>query len=208
VRVLAGAGANLDTRGSGAPGFAGKTAYDLAQARGDTATAALLAPPPSPRDAPDPHPRFLSPPTWDDVRPLVDFDPWMPADTRGEVLRGLRVHVRDHRRRDLPRRLRSVEAHYETFAVAQSQPGALAATRSALEVSYGLAPVPVRVHGHRGRAYALGPEVPPDDIDGRSPAVVTWHDGPRFFFVLSSRRDVDDLLQIAHSLRAPGSPER
>ena len=30
ARVLARAGANLDIRGSGAPGFAGKTAHDLA----------------------------------------------------------------------------------------------------------------------------------------------------------------------------------
>jgi ankyrin repeat protein len=33
ARVLIAAGANLDVRGSGAPGFAGKTAYDLAVAR-------------------------------------------------------------------------------------------------------------------------------------------------------------------------------
>jgi uncharacterized protein len=33
ARLLIGAGANLDVRGSGAPGFAGKTAYDLAVAR-------------------------------------------------------------------------------------------------------------------------------------------------------------------------------
>ena len=34
ARVLALAGADLNIRGSGAPGFAGKTAYDLALARG------------------------------------------------------------------------------------------------------------------------------------------------------------------------------
>lgn len=34
VRLLARAGADLTLRGSGAPGFAGKTAYDLAVARG------------------------------------------------------------------------------------------------------------------------------------------------------------------------------
>jgi hypothetical protein len=200
VRILVAAGANLDQRGAGAPGFAGKTAYDLAAGRGDDATAALLAPPPSPSDVPDPHPRFLAPETWDAVRPLVDFTPRVATETLGAALRGLRVHVRDHRRRDLPRRLRSVEAHYETFAVAQSQPGALAARRSALEVSYGREPAPVRVSGHHGRAYALGPEVPPGDIDGRSPAVVTWHDGPAFFFVLSSRLPVEEIMKVAVSL--------
>ena len=35
VRLLAKAGADLTSRGSGAPGFAGKTALDLALARGD-----------------------------------------------------------------------------------------------------------------------------------------------------------------------------
>ena len=33
ARVLVQAGADLDVRGAGAPGFAGKTAYDLAVAR-------------------------------------------------------------------------------------------------------------------------------------------------------------------------------
>ncbi len=33
ARILARAGADLSLRGSGAPGFAGKTAYDLAVAR-------------------------------------------------------------------------------------------------------------------------------------------------------------------------------
>lgn len=36
ARVLVQAGADLDVRGTGAPGFAGKTAYDLAVARGMT----------------------------------------------------------------------------------------------------------------------------------------------------------------------------
>jgi uncharacterized protein len=35
VRMLVHAGARLDLRGSGAPGFAGKTAWDLAEARGE-----------------------------------------------------------------------------------------------------------------------------------------------------------------------------
>lgn len=35
VRLLVEAGANLGVRGTGAPGFAGKTALDLAEAHGD-----------------------------------------------------------------------------------------------------------------------------------------------------------------------------
>jgi hypothetical protein len=42
VRILAEAGADTARVGSGAPGFAGKTAADLADERGDTETAALL----------------------------------------------------------------------------------------------------------------------------------------------------------------------
>ena len=42
VRVLVAAGADRTLRGSGAPGFAGKTAHDLAVARGDEALATLL----------------------------------------------------------------------------------------------------------------------------------------------------------------------
>jgi hypothetical protein len=201
VRVLVGAGANLDLRGTGAPGFNGKTAYALAHERGDVDTAALLAPF-TPDSPPDPLPRFLAPVTWDEARALVDFVPRQPGDTRGAVLTGLRVHVRDHRRRDLPRHLRTLEAHYTRVAVCQSRPGALAARRSAMAVSYGPAPEPCRIAGLEGRAYALGPEVAPDDIDGRMAAVVTWHDGPMFFFVLSSTLPVDEVTLVAASLYA------
>lgn len=48
ARVLARAGADLTLRGSGAPGFAGKTASDLAAARGLEALARDLAPVPTP----------------------------------------------------------------------------------------------------------------------------------------------------------------
>ena len=44
ARVLARAGANLRLRGTGAPGFAGKTAADLAGARGWNDLATELAP--------------------------------------------------------------------------------------------------------------------------------------------------------------------
>ena len=36
---------------------------------------------------------------------------------------------------------------------------------------------------HTARIYELGPEPGPDDIDGRTPAVVTWHDADLFFLV-------------------------
>ena len=203
VRILVGAGAAIELKGSGAPGFDGKTAHDLAAARGDAQSMELLAPL-TRETPPDPLPRFLAPASWDEVRPLVAFPPRLAADTRGRSLRGLRVHVRDHRRRDLPVHLRTVEAHYDGLAVCQSQPGASAARRKALEVRYGASPRAVRVHGLEGRAYPLGPEVPADDIDGRSAAVVTWADGPVFYFVASTQLEADELMLVAESLYPRG----
>ena len=45
ARLLARAGADLSLRGTGAPGFAGKTAHDLAVARGMLGLSAELKPP-------------------------------------------------------------------------------------------------------------------------------------------------------------------
>ena len=42
TRILAAAGADLTTRGSGAPGFAGRSALDLAHERGDAEVVAVL----------------------------------------------------------------------------------------------------------------------------------------------------------------------
>lgn len=42
VRMLVAAGADASLKGNGAPGFAGKTAADLARSRGDLETAALI----------------------------------------------------------------------------------------------------------------------------------------------------------------------
>jgi len=203
ARVLVAAGATVELTGTGAPGFAGQSAHDLALARGDGATAALLQP--LTRDTPpDPLPRFLAPPTWAEAAALLTFVPRAPADTRGRALVGLRVHVRDHWRRDLPPHLRTFEAHYDGLAVCQSCPGASAARRRALDVRYGENGRPVRVVGHDGRAYPLGPEVPPDDIDGRSAAVVTWWDGPMHHFVASTQLPLEDLERVATSLyRSP-----
>jgi hypothetical protein len=201
VRVLVAAGASVELKGTGAPGFAGQSAYDLAMARGDDGSAALLQPL-NQATPPDPLPRFLAPATWEEAAALMTFSPRRPADTRGRALRGLRVHVRDHRRRDLPTHLRTFEAHYDGVAVCQSRPGALGARRRALEVRYGQRGTEIRLAGHEGRAYPLGPEVPADDIDGRSAAVVAWHDGPMFHFVASTQLPLEELTIVAASLYA------
>lgn len=199
VRLLVAAGADVDLKGSGAPGFSGKRAHDLAVERGDGDVASLLAPL-TPETPPDPLPRFLAPTTWEEAAALLTFVPRQPADTRGRALRGLRVHVRDHRRRDLPLHLRTFEAHFDGVAVCQSRPGPLAARRRALEVRYGPDATSIRIRGREGRAFPLGPEVPPDDIDGRSAAVVTWYDGPMFHFVMSTQLPVDEVALVAASL--------
>jgi len=50
------------------------------------------------------------------------------------------------------------------------------------------------------KIYELGPEPEPDDIDGRSPAVVVWADGELFCLVASSTMLVQELVKIAKSL--------
>lgn len=202
VRVLVGAGANLELRGSGAPGFAAKTAYDLAVARGDAAVIEALRT--SPADAARARPApFATPDSWEDARAMLSFDPRAPSDTHGRSLRALRVHVRDHRERELTRERRTLEAHYDGFVVSQARAGTAGARRLALDVSYGQGPRPVRVGAHDGRAYDMGPEPAPDDPDGRSPAVVTWCDGEMFYMAASSELPVEVLLRIAASLGTP-----
>ncbi|MGD9904839.1 MAG: ankyrin repeat domain-containing protein [Vicinamibacterales bacterium] len=201
VRVLVAAGADLERRGIGAPGFAGRTAHDLAVAHGDAAVAALLQPP-SGDPPPVPLPRFLAPATWAEAAALLTFVPRVPAETLGRALVGLRVHVRDHRHRDLPRHLRTFEAHYDGVAVCQSCPGPLAARRRAFEVRYGEGGRPIRVAGREGCGYPLGPEVPADDVDGRSAAVATWADGPMFHFLASTQLPLEDVERVAASLYA------
>ena len=65
---------------------------------------------------------------------------------------------------------------------------------------YGQSPRPISVLEHEGRIYDLGPVPPPDDIDPRPPAVVSWHDGAMFYFVASGELESDALLKVAESL--------
>ena len=118
----------------------------------------------------------------------------------GSRLQSLRIHVRDHRQRDLPVRERTLEAHYGNFVLSQSLPGTEEARRRALSVSYGAAARPASIAGHEGRAYDHGPEPEPGDLDGRMPAVVTWHDGEMFFLIASGELPLAELENIAASL--------
>ena len=128
------------------------------------------------------------------------FRPLEPRHTAGLSLRSIQIHVRDHKLRELPIEDRTVEAHFGAFVVSQSRKGATEARRLALDVSYGPTSREARIAGHSARVYELGPEPPPDDIDGRSPSVVTWHDGDMFFLIASGALLSDELVRVAVSL--------
>lgn len=145
------------------------------------------------------NPHFRPAASWAEAAELVGFAPRRPSSSR-LTEPTLRVHVEDHRRRDLPVGRRTLEALYGSFVLSQAHRGEREASRLALRTRYGAEARTVRVGGHEGRAYPQGPEVPKDDIDGRMPAVVTWAEGPIHFLVASGDLDLDELLSIAESL--------
>lgn len=146
----------------------------------------------------NPHFRLVA--TVEEAAELVGFTPRLPAVTEGFDLRSIQVFVKDHEMRDVPIGERVVEVHYDDFVLAQSAPGPEAARRLALEVSYGRTATAVRILGRNGKMYELGPNPGPDDIDGRSPAVVTWHDEDMHLLVASDRLRTQELIAIAHSM--------
>jgi hypothetical protein len=147
-------------------------------------------------------PSFESVPNWEAAGKMLAFLPIEPKHTAGYSLQGLRIFVRDHKSRDVPIGDRTLEAHYGGFVFSQSRHGVDEARRLALVVSYGRVPRDAQIASHPARIYELGPEPPPDDIDGRSPAVVTWFDGEMFYLIASSELPADELLQVAKSLCA------
>ena len=152
------------------------------------------------------NPHFETAPSWTAARVMLTFQPVEPKHTAGLALQSIRIHVRDHRMRELRVDDRTLEAHYGGFVLSQSRRGVQEARRLALAVPYGLTPLEARISGHEGRMYELGPEPPPDDIDGRSPSVVTWHDVDMFYLIASGEMRSHDLVSIANSLYAPLSP--
>jgi len=146
------------------------------------------------------NPHFETAASWKAARAKLAFEPIEPTDTAGRPLRSLRVHVRDHRQRELSLGERTLEAHYGAFVLSESRNGIDEARRLALDVSYGRVVSNVSIAGHDGRVFELGPVPPPDDIDGRSPAVVVWHDGEMLFLIASSEMASAELIRIAVSL--------
>src|SRR5262245_50703179 len=146
------------------------------------------------------NPHFTTALSWKEARALLTFEPVQPRHTGGLRLQSIRIHIRDHKMRDLAIKDRTLEAYYDRFVLSQARKGGAEARRLALAVSYGQAGSDARIAGHQARVYELGPEPPPDDIDGRSPAVVTWHDGEMFFLIASGELSADELVKIATSI--------
>lgn len=146
------------------------------------------------------NPRFLTVGSLKEAEAELTFQPLEPGDSAGRSRQSLRIHVRDHKLRDLPISDRTLEAHYGAFVISQARKGVAEAQRLAVSVSYGRAPRDAEVSGHPARVYELGPVPDPDDIDGREPAVVTWHDAGMHCLVASAEMSADELIRIAESL--------
>lgn len=196
VRVLVAGGADLRASATGAPGFRGRTALDLARDRGDPALLAAL----------EPARAFLAPDDPEAARAMLVFRPRFPSGSTVHGAARLRVHVRDHRGRLLSPRERTLELHYDDLVVSQSAPGSDEAARRAYATSYGPAPLEMRVGPHRAVGYDRGPDPAPDDPDGPMPAVLTWADGPVHLLLASGGRPLLDLLEVAGTLLALSAP--
>jgi hypothetical protein len=145
---------------------------------------------------------------WREAAGLVTFKPVEPRFTAGFSLQSLAIHVRDHRRRELAVGERTLEAHYGGFVLSEARSTKDGARQKALETSYGAEARDVRVAGHEGKSYELGPEVAADDIDGRMPAVVTWCDDEMHYLIASGELSADVLLRIAESVYARARKRR
>lgn len=128
------------------------------------------------------------------------FQPVEPGYTAGQVRPSIQVHVRDHKNRELRVGDRTLEIHYGVFVLSQARRGIAEAARLALSVSYGREPRPAEISGHPAHVCELGPVPDPADIDGREPAVVTWHDGEMHYLVASGELPAEVLVRIAESL--------
>ena len=200
ARRLLEAGADTRLRGTGAPGFANKTAFDLAIDRNNEAVLDVLRSTAGAASSPDAH--FGTVPSWEAARLMLTFQPLRPAYTAASSLQALRIHVKDHKSREVPIGDRTLEAHYDQFVLSQSRKGVDEARRLALVVSYGRAPREARIAGREARVYERGAEPDEDDPDGRLPAIVTWHDGDMFYLIASDHLLTDVLVTIGDSLYA------
>ena len=148
----------------------------------------------------EPNPHFESAPTWGAVGAQLAFRPVPPSYTAGFALQSLRVHVADHLLHRLAVADRTLEAHYGGFVLSEARRTPDEARRLALDVSYGRDARAERIADHDARIYELGAEPAPDDIDGRPPSVVAWHDAEMFYLIASNTLPAERLILIARSL--------
>ena len=146
------------------------------------------------------NPHFESVESLRAARALLVFRPIEPRDTAGHAVQSIRIHVRDHKQRELAVEGRTLEVHYGAFVLSQAHRGASEARRLALDVSYGQEAQESRIAGHSARVYELGPVPAPDDIDGRAPSVVAWHDDEMFYLIASGEMPAERLVRIAESM--------
>ncbi|MCI0668649.1 MAG: hypothetical protein L0Y43_11420 [Methylococcaceae bacterium] len=123
------------------------------------------------------NPHFEAAHSWKEAESMLLFHPLQPKRTYGHRLQSLQIHVRDQKLREIPFADRTLETHDEAFVVTEVRKGIAETEHSALAFRYGSDPRSTQIAGHAARVYELGPEPHFDDIDGRSPSVVTWHDG-------------------------------
>ena len=154
------------------------------------------------------NPHFETASSWKAARAKLTFQPREPGYTVGLPLHSIRIHVRDHKLPEILINDRTLETHYGGFVLSQTRKGADEARRLALGVRHGSAGQEGQIAGHTARIYELGPEPAPDDIDGRTPAVVTWYDADLFFLVARDTMSSHELVRIAISLFGRGRIKR
>jgi hypothetical protein len=138
---------------------------------------------------------FEFPTTWSEARDLVVFGPIQLATVTQSELVSLAVHIRDHKRRDLPITDRTLEAYYDDFTFSQRMCAtSKEAKRMAVEISYGPAPRKAIVGGGEARVYEG--ELDSDD-DEALPPVVVWHADEMFYLLAGRTLDAQALLQLA-----------
>ena len=82
---------------------------------------------------------FKTASSWKAARAKLTFQPREPGYTAGLRVHSIRIHVRDHKLRELSINDRTLEAHYGGFVLSQARKGADEARRLALDVRYGSA---------------------------------------------------------------------
>lgn len=147
------------------------------------------------------NPHFLSVETLKEAAKNVAFTPLEPSNTAGCALEGMNIFVKDHKMREVPLENRTLEMHYGQFVISQKKcENGDAAKKMALETKYGQSPSEGKINGFDARMYELGPETAEDDMDGRRPAAVAWHNEEMFFLIASTQMNVSKLIKIAKSM--------